>query len=255
MTNTAYEQAPHLSQSDSSHRSAERVLPLIFDLVAPSRVVDVGCGSGAWLSVAQRLGASHVLGIDDESTMLESLRIDPDLFEHRELARIGRFGERFDLALCLEVAESLDAAHAWQLVEALCSLSDVVLFAAAIPGQTGIDHRNEQWPPYWEAMFAANDFHMVDCLRIRLWDDPSIEPSYAQNSLLYVSRARLAEDAKLREARLENGLMPLCAVHPGMFNTVARPTVPAQPDPRPSLPAPREFEGITSVDSWTAWTG
>ncbi|MGQ0843991.1 MAG: class I SAM-dependent methyltransferase [Sporichthyaceae bacterium] len=246
MTNTAYEQAPHLSQ-DGSHRSAERVLPLIFDLVAPANVVDVGCGSGAWLEVAQHLGATRVLGIDDESTMLESLRIAPELFEHRELARIGRFDERFDLAMCLEIAESLDPGDAWQLVESLCALSDVVLFSAAIPGQTGIDHRNEQWPPYWEAMFAANDFHMVDCLRIRLWDDPTIEPAYAQNSLLYVSRDRLAADAKLREARMENGLMPLCAVHPGMFNQLVRPTVPAQPDPRPSLPAPRQFEGIHEV--------
>lgn len=243
MTYTTFGDAVIPAQGDGALRSAERVLPLVFDLIQPTSVIDVGCGDGAWLSVAKSLGVSRVLGVDHGAPP-SNLRIDADSYLQQNLSRIVELPGPFDLAVCLEVADRLAHDDALQLIEALCDVSDVVLFSSAIPGQTGSELRNEQWPPFWEALFAEFEFRMVDCLRTRLWDDPNVEPSYAQNALLYVRRSRLAWDGRLQAAREENGLMPLCAVHPGMFHHFAKPQAPIQPDPRPSLPTPRHFEAI-----------
>lgn len=230
------------SQQDGSSRSAERVLPLVFDLVRPSSVVDIGCGTGAWLAAAKGLGAGSVLGIDGSWVPRQALRIPAECFFEHDLSLPFRVeGRRFDLAMTLEAAEHLDASRADSLVADLCALSDVVLFSAAIPGQTGTDHRNEQWPTYWQARFAQWEYELVDCLRSRLWTDDRIEPWYAQNAFLYVNAERLATDERLRDAAAENGRMPLCAVHPGVHRLFSKPYAPANPEPAVRRAAPRRF--------------
>jgi SAM-dependent methyltransferase len=219
--------------TDGSARSAERVLPLVFDLVRPSSVVDLGCGTGAWLAIAGNLGAGKILGIDGDWVPSESLLIPPECFQGRDLAQPLGLEQRFDLAMCLEVAEHLDASQADGLIENLCALADVVLFSAAIPGQGGMGHLNEQWPPYWQKRFAQHGFKLVDCLRSRLWADEAIEPWYAQNAMLYVKPGRLDADPRIRQAAAETGGMPLCAVHPRLFRLYSAPSVP--PDPEPAV--------------------
>jgi hypothetical protein len=41
---------------------ASIILPIVFELVRPSSVLDVGCGVGTWLSVAKRLGCQRCVG-------------------------------------------------------------------------------------------------------------------------------------------------------------------------------------------------
>lgn len=231
----------YAGQQDGSLRSAESVLPLVLDLVRPSSVVDVGCGTGSWLATARHLGVQEILGVDGPWVSADALRIPPDCFMEQDLTYPLRLDRRFDLAMCLEAAEHFDASRADSLVGDLCSLADVVLFSAAIPGQTGTDHRNEQWPPYWRGRFEQWGYELVDCLRTRLWDDPAIEPWYAQNAFLYVSGDRLAGDERLRAAAAENGRMPLSAVHPGVLALFSAPYAPAAPEPANRRGAPRRF--------------
>jgi hypothetical protein len=49
---------------------------------------------------------------------------------------------RFDLAICVEVAEHLRPEHGPSLVDDLCRLSEAVLFGAALPHQPGKGHIN-----------------------------------------------------------------------------------------------------------------
>jgi hypothetical protein len=90
----------------------------------------------------------------------------------------------FDLGLCLEVAEHLTAAAGDELVRQLCRGCSVVAWSAAIPGQGGHGHLNEQWPSYWQERFAAHGWLLVDPWRSTLWHEPGVEPWYAQNLLL-----------------------------------------------------------------------
>jgi hypothetical protein len=92
----------------------------------------------------------------------------------------------FDLAVCLEVAEHLSSDCAWPFVASLTGLSDKVLFSAAIPGQGGAEHVNEQWPSYWQALFQERGYLMIDCLREQLWDNSEVQAYYRQNLFLCV---------------------------------------------------------------------
>jgi hypothetical protein len=65
---------------------------------------------------------------------------------------------RFDVCLCIEVAEHLRPRNARRLVEGLARVSDVVVFTAAHPGQPGIAHLNAQPKSYWRSLFELEGF-------------------------------------------------------------------------------------------------
>ena len=90
---------------------------------------------------------------------------------------------RFDLVLCLEVAEHLPADSAPTLIDSLVSLGPVIVFSAAIPYQGGTHHVNEQRPEYWARHFATKEYVPVDFLRRQIWQLHDVEWFYAQNIL------------------------------------------------------------------------
>jgi len=159
-------------------RSAKEVAPLVYSLIKPRSVVDVGCGQGWWGAAFADLGA-EVVGVDGDYVT------DPvvDLRHHDLTAPLPDLGT-FDLAVCLEVAEHLPAPVAGQLIDDLCRLAPFVLFSAAIPKQGGVGHLNEQWPAYWVDHFHRNGFECSGDLRWEIWQNPDVEPWYCQNLIL-----------------------------------------------------------------------
>ena len=51
---------------EGSRQSAREIIPLIWELIQPQSVVDVGCGVENWLSVFKEFGIQNCLGIDGE---------------------------------------------------------------------------------------------------------------------------------------------------------------------------------------------
>lgn len=193
MTRTAASAAPHrkaYSQSffeavePMSLSSAARVVPMVTELVQPASVVDVGCGSGAWLSVFAEQGVDDIFGIDGYEP--ERLLFREDHFLLCDLNLDFRLPRSFELAICLEVAEHLRPDSAPRLVAGLTRLAPVVLFSAGAPTQGGTEHINERWPDYWASLFAGHDFEVLDPIRRRIWTDPGVSWWYAPNTLLYV---------------------------------------------------------------------
>lgn len=167
------------------HRnSAEAIVPLVMNLLHPSRVVDVGCGTGTWLATFLARGATDVHGFDGPYIDRSTLEIPADRFTAVDLAQPVALGRGFDLAVCLEVAEHLPASRAASLVHSLAQLAPVVLFSAAVPLQGGVDHVNEQWPEYWADHFTRHGYVAIDCLRRKIWRDEQVAWFYAQNLLL-----------------------------------------------------------------------
>ena len=166
-------------------RSAERIVPKLTAAIPIRSVVDFGCGRGAWLSVWTRAGAS-VVGIDGPHVDRSQLLIDPDNFLAANLAEPIDLGRKFDLVQSLEVAEHLSPAHAERFVNTLTSHGSCVLFSAAVPGQGGENHVNEQPLSYWRAMFRARGYVAIDYLRPLIVTDSAIARWYRCNIMLYV---------------------------------------------------------------------
>jgi len=188
-----YDAAFFETLNEESERAARHVLPALFRMVrGVESLVDVGCGAGAWLAVARELGIRDSLGIDGAPEG-GKLLIPPETFRRVDLAQSLLEGDapprRFDLALCVEVAEHLPEARAESFIAELTRLADVILFSAAIPGQGGTHHVNEQWPSYWERLFAAQGFAPFDALRPLFWEEREIPVWFRQNMILYANEA------------------------------------------------------------------
>lgn len=215
-----YDQVFFRGVREGARSSARALVPLLLDWINPSSVADVGCGDGTWLSVVRERGVADVLGFDGDYVPRETLQIPPELFAPIDLREPPvEPPRRFDLALCLEVAEHLPAESADELVRFLADLAPVICFSAAIPHQGGRGHFNEQWPDYWIERFAEEGFVAIDGVRPRLWDDPDVEPWYAQNSFLYVEESQIPElpAEELRKLAAAGGRWPTRLVHPRSY--------------------------------------
>ena len=194
-----------------SLESARVVVPLVVEAVSPRSVVDVGCGIGSWLVAFQEAGVEDVLGVDGPWVDPAQLLFPQERFVVADLREPLDLGRRFDLALCLEVAQILPPEVAEQLVHGLAALADVVLFGAAIPGQGGTGHHNEQWPSYWAGLFDASGYAASDPFRVRIWNEPDVKWWFAQNLVCFARPKAIARLPVLEQA----AGTPLPLVHPG----------------------------------------
>jgi SAM-dependent methyltransferase len=205
------------SITDGSLRSAEIIVPLLVSTIRPASVIDVGCGDGAWLHVFERHGVVDVCGVDGSYVPSSQLRISEHAFRAADLSHAFRLERRFDLALSLEVGEHLPVASAPEFIDSLVRLASVVVFSAAIPGQGGTNHVNEQWQGYWAALFEERGYCPIDCIRPFVWNHPDVELWYAQNCLVYVRADTLDSYPELRATALQPARSPLDVVHPRMY--------------------------------------
>lgn len=194
------------AETAPSSRSAERVVPVLQTLYAPTSVLDVGCGRGHWLAVFRGRGVTDVLGLDGSYVPVERLAVPATSFRAVDLEHPPALDRRFDLALCLEVGEHLPADAAHRLVDLLVLASDTVVFSAAVPGQGGQHHVNEQWQSYWAGLFRQHGYEPLDDVRRALWDDVDVQPYYLQNCLTYVPAAVAGRQVDLVDV-----------VHPRLF--------------------------------------
>ena len=177
---------------EDSAASARETVPLVLGMVPARSVVDVGCGSGTWARAYADAGCS-VLGIDGDIVRPEQLLIPVESFQRANLAQPLRLDRTFDLVNCLEVAEHLDGSRADGFVADLARLGDAILFSAAVPGQGGTHHVNEQWASYWISRFQSQGFTALDAIRPQLWDNPKVAWWYVQNAFLFIRTSRLGD--------------------------------------------------------------
>lgn len=193
-----YDDAYFESHEAAVLRSARVVVPLVLQYIRPASVLDVGCGRGGWLHVFQENGVAVVRGVDGAFVNLSRLLIDRACFTVLDLSRPFHLEGRYELATCLEVAEHLPYEVGPSLVENLTRAAPLVLFSAAVPGQGGTGHINEQWPAYWREEFARHGFHRLDPFRRHLLPDQRVTWWYRQNLLLFASAEALAASPVLQ---------------------------------------------------------
>lgn len=167
-----------------NNQSADLIVPEIFKILTPESVLDVGCGIGNWLEVFSKNGIQDYLGIDADYVDMSELLIPKEKFKSYDLSKTFKLDRKFDLICSLEVAEHLPEEAADNFVDSLVHHGDIILFSAAIPGQGGNGHINEQYPSYWQKKFKKHGYIFYDILRPKIWNNEKIGYWYRQNMFL-----------------------------------------------------------------------
>ncbi len=203
----SYDSIFYEEMSKSSSSSARFLVPFLKKHLVFNSVIDIGCGDGQFVSEFIKNGISQVKGVEGD-WILGSLdqRLNPWL-QIADLTNDLTFDTRFDLAICLEVAEHLDEKYADTFISNLVKASDLIFFSAAIPGQGGTNHVNLQYPDYWAIKFAIHGYYMEWDPRSLLNGKRGVAPWYQQNCLLY---RKSTEVSKVM-------ITPRTIIHPDIF--------------------------------------
>jgi SAM-dependent methyltransferase len=188
-------------------RSARVIVPLVVQALSVASVVDVGCGTGAWLSAYRACGVNDAIGIDGAYLDRRRLLMPSRAFHALDVAVPFDLGRTFDLVQSLEVAEHLPRDSGPAHVANLTRHAPCVLFSAAVPGQGGTHHTNERAPEYWRRLFATHGFHPYDYIRPQVRTQPEVASWYANNTILYVDDQRVARlPHAVRRTRVPDGV-------------------------------------------------
>jgi hypothetical protein len=184
---SVYNQEFYSNQKFGSLSSAKEVIPIILTWFPETKsVIDFGCGLGTWLSVFQENGIKNILGLDGDYVSKDELLIDHSSFQPQDLSQPIALNKKFDLAISLEVAEHLPESCADIFIDNLTNTSDVIVFSAAIPGQGGDSHINEQWQSYWIKKFEQKGYILLDGLKEEIWNNKNVEFWYSQNINIFI---------------------------------------------------------------------
>ncbi len=175
-------------QASSTSTGSSACLWAAFAMLGkPTSLLDVGCGDGHLVDLAASCDVnSH--GLDLFAPARERLEV-------HDLATPWR-GSQYDMVLCLEVAEHLFPDAADTLCETLVAAMNKdawLLFSAAVPGQGGSGHYNEQPYDYWRRRLESLGLHWYEessRVLARLWSHVASETWwYGQNIQLFSKRS------------------------------------------------------------------
>ena len=214
---TKYDEKFYATRDGKTSYAARTILKMVFDKRDIKTVVDFGCGVGTWLKTAEEYGADHTVGIEGEW-------IDHNLFTAKGELKVSDFEKpielekRFDLAICLEVAEHITPTSAHRFISDLCKSSDLILFSAAVAGQGGRGHVNEQNQSYWVELFMSKGYKCFDVIRPVIWNDNDIDVWYRQNSFVF------SKDPSAFSVSQDTDF-PVDIIHPDLFRTYREPGI------------------------------
>ncbi len=198
-----------------SYSSAKIILPLINNVFNPSSIVDVGCGNGLWLKVwNEDLNKTDILGIDGEYVDEDTFAVDKKYLFKADLKNVVSINKKFDVATSFEVGEHLPENCSDKFVETLVSLSKVVVFSAALIGQQGTYHINEQLPEFWARKFIKHNYVPVDYIRPIIWNNVDIQYWYRQNIIVFIHKDYINNYPSLRTIADNTNPEYLTRIHP-----------------------------------------
>ncbi len=137
--------------------NAHVVAKSIMDAFHPKSLIDLGCGCGIYLKAFHDLGMTDLIGYDGSAHAVTKSLAPKGLVVHQDLTTFEP-DRRYDMCLCIEVAEHIRPQFSDDLVRLAVKCSDTVIFTAAPPGQGGTNHINLQPKENWTKRFNDNGF-------------------------------------------------------------------------------------------------
>lgn len=141
-------------QMDLEERPFARRLALWIAQQTPTRVVDLGAGTGVYVEELRKMGIP-AQGYDTADPQPR-----PDLVTKSSMLNVR---DPAGMVLCLEVAEHIEHRLSDRVVEAIWNNTKpggMVIFSAAQPGQGGVGHINCQRPEYWRVLAQQQGFEL-----------------------------------------------------------------------------------------------
>lgn len=186
-----YDRGYYERQDEHMSASGRTIASSLVGRFGASSVVDIGCGSGAVLNGLQEQGCK-AWGLEYSIAAVNLCRskglsvvqfdIETDSAKPEWLASA-------DVVVSTEVAEHLPEQCADRYVELCLSLSSKwVIVTAAIPGQGGTDHVNEQPHSYWIEKFQEHGacYCQAETMKCRAeWASGGVDGARARNVLVF----------------------------------------------------------------------
>jgi hypothetical protein len=204
--------------------SAEKIVSHLISIFPVRSSIEIGCGNAHWTRslLSKQIDLDYVVA-DGPWNKLSDLLVDKRNFLEIDLTKKITLPKRFDILICLEVAEHVAEEFSENVIETLISGADIIIFGAAIPFQGGFGHVNEQWPSYWRKKFLDRKYVAFDLIRPQFWQDKEVHYWYRQNMFVYIHESNIGAMQKARSAEQElyksNFLFD--AVHPEKFAETA----------------------------------
>ena len=178
------------SCAEDNHRSHPIIARSIIDYLNPSKVIDFGCGDGLLLS---HICQEKIDGLGFEFSKVglsrarkRGVRVKELDFRQRQLPA----EMHGDVVISLEVAEHLEEKYAAFYVECLSVTigAKYLVFSAALPGQGGEGHYNEQPKEYWIDKLGVYGWSLDRTLTTAMqenWRSQEVSFYYWQNLLIF----------------------------------------------------------------------
>ena len=160
MVATIQQQLAYEQSSATRLPSSLCLLSAFGKLGIPKSMIDLGCGPGHLVQIADSLGVwaegydislpKEEVHMPGRSTLYQADITDMDIPDPAELV------------LCWEVMEHLEPYFAEPVCDVLSNITEgTLLFSAAVPGQGGAGHVNERPHKYWIDLLAKRGFVYV----------------------------------------------------------------------------------------------
>lgn len=201
-----------------SYDSAIIILKYIQSFFQFTSIIDYGCGIGTWCKAANDLGVDDILGIDQHIYENDYMLISEKNYKQFDLRTPFEQEQEFDMAISVEVAEHIDIEYSKIFVDNICHHNKTIIFSAALPGQGGRGHINEQPCSYWINLFRQNNYEVIDCIRPYCWDNENVEVWYKNNCMLFIEK-NLYQDLVVQ---VPKHFFPTDIIHPQMLTRILK---------------------------------
>ncbi|HEY4669738.1 MAG TPA: methyltransferase domain-containing protein [Tepidiformaceae bacterium] len=154
----------HLAQFDDWN--ARAFLAIIVAFGAPMTYLDVGCGTGAMIRMARRLGIDAV-GLD----ILAPPNADLHGIMKVDVSREFNILRKFALLTCIEVAEHIPEDQGGMLIRNIAEHAAetcLLIWTSAGPGQGGENHQTLVPGYVWRSMLHDHGLHYNEAWTHRL---------------------------------------------------------------------------------------
>jgi SAM-dependent methyltransferase len=134
----------------------------------PASVLQIGCGSGAYLKYFASQGTRRIRGVDGAEGRSRYLQLDE--YAQVDLGKPFELAENFDLVICVEVIEHIPAQSEHTLISSIARHArERIVFSGARAEKPGGGHIDCRPISHWLDLFASAGWYpcLLDSLALR----------------------------------------------------------------------------------------